>query len=145
MFQKDKRCIVRCSAKSTDAKIFSFELFKVGNSGTGEHDLVILVLHRGNEHEVIAREIRLHHRANVYNRRVTANQSLGRHLTASQEDGLDLETILVEQSHLPGDPDVALPKTQRWITDSDFLQGLAVSLLRDHGADERAHKSKLDD
>src|SRR5262245_48672866 len=112
MFEKDKCRIVRCSSKSTDAEIFPFELLKVGNAGTGEHDLVILILHRGNEHEVITREIRLHHRANVYNRRVTANQSLGRHLTAAQEDGLDLETILVEQSHLPGDPDVALPKTQ---------------------------------
>src|SRR5215510_4090064 len=145
MFEKDKCRIVRCSAKSTDAKIFSFELFKVGNSGTGEHDLVILVLHRGNEHEVIAREIRLHHRADVYNRRVSANQSLGRDLTATQEDGLDLETILVEQSHLFSYPDVALTKTQRWITDPDFLQGLAAGRPRSYGAGERPYKSKLDD
>src|SRR5215510_904770 len=145
MFEKDKRCIVSRSAKAADAEIFPFELFKVGNSGTGEDDLVILVLHRGNEHEIIAREVRLHHRADVYNRRVSANQSLGRDLTATQEDGLDLETILVEQSHLFGYPDVALTKTQRWITDADFLQGLAAGRPRDHGAGERAHKSKLDD
>src|SRR5499426_1446167 len=145
MFEKDKCCIVRCSAKSTDAEFFSFELFKVGNPGTGEHDLVILVFNRGNEHEVVAREIRLHHRANVYDRRVTADQSLGRDLTATQEDGLDLETILVEQSHLFGYPDVALTKTQRWITDADFRQGLAAGRPRDHGAGERPYKSKLDD
>src|SRR5262245_6247020 len=145
MFEKDKRCIVSCSAKSADAEIFSFELLKIGNSGTGEYDLVILVLHRGNEHEVITGEIRLHHRANVYDRRVTANQSLGCHLTATQEDGLDLEAIFVEQSHLFGYPNVALPKPQRWITDPDFLQGLAAGRPRDHGAGECAHKSKLDD
>src|SRR5262245_25444442 len=145
MFEKDKRCIVSRSAKAADAEIFSFELLKVGNSGTGEDDLVILVLHRGNEHEVIAREICLHHRANVYNGRVTANQSLGCHLTATQEDGLNLEAILVKESHLFGDPDVALPETERWIADSDFLQGLAAGRPRGHGANEHAHKSKRDD
>src|SRR5215467_7961975 len=145
MFEKDKRRIVSCSAKSADAEVFPFELLKIGNSGTSEHDLVILVFNRGNEHEVIAREIRLHDRANVYNRRVSADQSLGRDLTATQEDGLDLETILVEQSHLFGYPDVALTKPQRWITDADFLQGLATGRARSYGAGKRPYKSKLDD
>src|SRR5262245_30004323 len=144
MFEKDKRRIVSCSAKSADAEVFPFELLKIGNSGTSEYDLIILVFDRGNEHEVIAREIRLHDRANVYNRRVSANQSLGRHLTAAQEDRLDLEAILVEQSYLFGYPDVALTKTQRWITDPDFLQGLAARRPRGYGG-ERPYKSKLDD
>src|SRR5262245_35936296 len=130
MFEKDKRCIVSRSAKAADAEIFPFELFKVGNSGTGEDDLVILVLHRGNEHEIIAREVRLYHGANVYNGWVTVNQSLGCHLTATQEDRLNLETILVKEFHLFGDPDVALLETERWIVDSDFLQGLAAGRPR---------------
>src|SRR6266536_4357807 len=145
MLEKDKRRVVRCSAKTTDAEIFPFELFKTGNSWTGEDDLVILVLHRGNEHEIVAREVRLHDRAEVDDGRIAARQCLGCNLAAPQEYGLDLEAVLIEESHLFGHPNIALPETERWITDSDFFKGLGAGRSRGEGADKRADDTKRGD
>src|SRR6266550_4634804 len=145
MFEKDKRCIVRCSAKTADAEIFPFELLKTGNSRTGEHDLVILVLHCGNEHEAVAREVRLHDCADVDDRRIAARQCLGCNLAAPQEYGLDLEAVLIEESHLFGHPNIALPETERWITDSDFFKRLGTGRSRGKGADKRADDTKRGD
>src|SRR4030095_7494014 len=145
MFEKDKRRVVRCRAKSADAEIFSVELLQAGNSWTDEYDLVILVLHRGNEHEVVAREVRLYDRADVDDGRIAARQCLGCNLSAPQEYGLHLEAVLIEESHLFGHPNIALPETERGIADSDFFKRLGAGRPRGDGGGESAHKRTLDD
>jgi len=51
---------------------------------------------------------------------------LSGHLTAAEKNRFDFQAILIEQSHFPGNPDVALAKAERGIADLDALEGLGI-------------------
>ena len=80
---------------------------------------------------IVSLDRRLDHRADIDDRRIATDQSLSRHLAAAKKDRLDFQAVLVEQSHLLGDPDVALAKAERWVADLDLLETLGVDDCRD--------------
>ena len=93
----------------------------------GKDDQIIFGFHRGDEHEVVPLDRRLNHRADIDDRRIAADQRLRRHLSAAKKDRLDFQAVLVEKSHLFGDPNIALAKAERRVTDLDPLERLGVS------------------
>ena len=103
----------------------------MGDTGTSKNDQVIPGFHSGDEHDVVALDRRLNHRADINDGRIAADQSLSRHLSAAEKDGLDFQAVFIEQPLLLGDPNVALAKTQRRIADLDLLEALGVNDCRD--------------
>src|ERR671912_87068 len=112
---------MRGRAIPADTEVFPFEFFEFGYSGAHENDLIVLGLHRSDQHEWMALETCLHHGADIHDRRVAGDQSQGRGLTAPEEDRLDFESVFIKQAHLLGHPDVALSEAQRWIADTNLL------------------------
>ena len=90
--------------------------------GRTKHKLVKFVLHARDQHEVVAGEIGLNHRADVDDGRFTRGQCLCRYLAAAQENRIDVEAVALEQPLLFSYPDVALGKCQRRIAHGDSFQ-----------------------
>ena len=106
----DDRSVMGCRVEAGDADALAPELFQLGDARAGENDQVVFVFHRGDEHDVVPLNRRLDHGADIDDRRIAADQRLGRHLAAAKQDRLDFQAIFVEQPHLAGDPDVTLAK-----------------------------------
>ena len=130
MFEQNLRGIVGDRAEAADAEFFAFQLFQAGNAGAHENKLVKFVLHACDQHEVVAGEIGLDHRADVDDGRFAGRQGLRRYLAAAQKNRIDVETVALEQPLLFSDPNVALRKGQRRIAHGDSFQLLTPAQAR---------------
>src|SRR5262245_50148929 len=113
-------------SETADAESFSPQLLQTGNAGSHEDQLVEFVLHAGHEHEVVASQVGLNHRADVHNRRLAGSQRLGRYLSAAEKNRIDIESVLSKESLFFSDPDVALSEGQRRVAHGDLLDFLAA-------------------
>jgi hypothetical protein len=75
--------IVGCGTVAADAVVFAPQLLELGNAWTRENNLVVTGFHRRHQHQVIARQVSLNHRADVNNRRIAGRQSLSGNLAAA--------------------------------------------------------------
>src|SRR6476660_4150920 len=120
--------VMRRRAETADGEPLAFEIFELVDAFARKDNLIVVVLHGGDEHEVVTLQARLDNRTDVNDRRITGDQSLGRHLSAAQEDRLDLKLILGKESHFSGNPNIALTKTERRVADANSLQGLRLGI-----------------
>ncbi len=93
---EDDRSVMGCRVEAGDAEALAFELFQLGDSRTGKHDQVVFGFDRGGEHEIVALNRRLDDGADIDDRRIAADQRLGRHLAAAKQDRLDFQTVFGE-------------------------------------------------
>ena len=130
MLGKDDRREVRRRAVAADADAFALQLFEPGNFRSGENGRVVIDFHAGDQHEIMARQRCLNNLADAHQRRITARQSLDRHLPAAQKNRLDVEAVFFENPLVLGHPDMTLAKTQRWIAEANFFQLLGTGNAR---------------
>src|SRR5262249_7403900 len=95
-FEQYQRGIVRRRAETTHTQAFSLELLDFSDAGTPHDRIVVGGLGRCDEHDVMALQARLHHRSDVYDRRISTHQRLRRKLPAAKEDDLGVEAMLLE-------------------------------------------------
>jgi len=96
MLRDDQSGEVRRGAVAADAQPFSLQLLEPGHTAAAEDRRVIIALHAGDQRQVEAGEVRLHHLTDAHDRRITSGQSLNRQLPAAQEDRIDVKSILFE-------------------------------------------------
>ena len=125
MFEEDEGGIVCVGPESADAQVFSFQLFQSLDIGADEDEEIIPGLHGGDEHQIVAGQVGLNHRADVDDGRFAGGQSLRRHLPAAQKDRIDVESVLFEQAFLFGHPNMTLRERQGRVAQADFFELLA--------------------
>ena len=106
-------------------RFFPFNCSQSLDIGPDEDKEIIPGLHGGDEHQVVAGQVGLNHRADVDDGRFTRGQGLRRHLPAAEKDRVHVESVLFEQSFLFCHPDVALGESQRRVAQADLLEFLA--------------------
>src|SRR5262245_21270688 len=121
MLRKDDRGKMGRRAVTADTDSFAFQLFEPRDPGLGEDCRIIINLHSGNQRKVKPCQTGLHHLTDAHQRRITARQGLDRELPAAEKYRLDVEPVFFEKPFVLRHPDMTLAKTERWITESDFL------------------------
>jgi hypothetical protein len=96
-------------------------LFEPRDPGLGEDCRIVINFHSGNQRKVKPSQSGLNHLTDTHQRRIAARQCLDRELPAAEKDRLDVEAVFFEQPFVFRHPDMTLAKTERWITESDFL------------------------
>ena len=121
MLREDDRGKMGRRAVTADTDSLAFQLFEPRDPGLGEDCRIVINLHSGNQRKVEARQAGLHYLTDAHQRRISARQCLDRELAAAEKDRLDVKAVFFEQPFVLRHPDMTLAKTERWITESDFL------------------------
>jgi hypothetical protein len=75
-------------------------------------------------------QVREHHSSDGNERWIAAGQCLSCNLTAPEKYEFHLQPVLAEDSRIFGHPELALPRADGRIADSDLLQRLSLSHAR---------------
>src|SRR5262245_50993941 len=119
---------MRRRAESADAKTLAFELLDARHhSRPSHHGLIVGVLHRADEHDIVTLKIGNDDVAHRHERRVAAGQRLDRHLPAAQKNQFDVEPVFTKYALRLRHPELGLTRTDRRVTDAHFLHRLRLN------------------